>query len=277
MSSGKGDASRIYKTTDGCATWKLAFTNPDAPDGFFDALYFTRRDEGWILGDPVKGSFYLANTTDGGNTWTQAKSPDLNEPTKSIGAFAASNQSFTISLFGPVFGGGSGYLYRGAWAQCSQSQSYNQPELCLERIGFDRVHVPLRADNAASGIFALYTAGNTIIAVGGDYTSPEGYTFTAAHSEDDGFTWKSSATQPRGYRSTVGYEPRTNNWVTAGPTGTEFSADGGENWKPLLPDTTKGDAPDADKNWNALSLPFVVGPKGRIGRLRADALTSVLR
>src|ERR1700761_2526597 len=29
MSSGKGDLSRLYKTTDGCKTWKLLFTNPD--------------------------------------------------------------------------------------------------------------------------------------------------------------------------------------------------------------------------------------------------------
>ena len=39
MSSGKGDLSRLYKTIDGCQTWKLVFTNPDA-DGFFDGLSF---------------------------------------------------------------------------------------------------------------------------------------------------------------------------------------------------------------------------------------------
>ena len=37
MSSGKGDLSRLYKTTDGCQTWKLVFTNPDA-EGFWDAI-----------------------------------------------------------------------------------------------------------------------------------------------------------------------------------------------------------------------------------------------
>src|SRR5580704_16800070 len=39
MSSGKGELSRLYKTTDGCQTWTLLFTNPDA-DGFWDALRF---------------------------------------------------------------------------------------------------------------------------------------------------------------------------------------------------------------------------------------------
>ena len=37
MSSGKGDLSRLYKTTDGCQTWNLLFTNPDQA-GFWDAL-----------------------------------------------------------------------------------------------------------------------------------------------------------------------------------------------------------------------------------------------
>ena len=37
MSSGTGDLSRLYKTTDGCHSWKLIFTNPDK-DGFFDAF-----------------------------------------------------------------------------------------------------------------------------------------------------------------------------------------------------------------------------------------------
>jgi len=40
MASGPGDKSRLYKTTDGCKTWKLIFTNPDE-DGFFDAIQRT--------------------------------------------------------------------------------------------------------------------------------------------------------------------------------------------------------------------------------------------
>src|SRR5947209_17430421 len=36
MSSGKGNLSRLYKTTDACATWTLLFTNSD-PKGFLDS------------------------------------------------------------------------------------------------------------------------------------------------------------------------------------------------------------------------------------------------
>ena len=48
MSSGKGDLSRLYKTTDGCQTWKLLFTNPDT-DGFWDALQFAPHRTGWPI------------------------------------------------------------------------------------------------------------------------------------------------------------------------------------------------------------------------------------
>src|ERR1700758_3913118 len=51
MSSGAGDQSRLYKTTDGCHTWKLIFTNPYAPEGFFDAVLFIDRQHGLLFGD----------------------------------------------------------------------------------------------------------------------------------------------------------------------------------------------------------------------------------
>src|SRR6202050_1386678 len=52
MSSGKGDLSRLYKTTDGCQTWKLVFTNPDK-DGFWDAIRVTAAKTVLMIGDPL--------------------------------------------------------------------------------------------------------------------------------------------------------------------------------------------------------------------------------
>ncbi|MGI4854234.1 MAG: WD40/YVTN/BNR-like repeat-containing protein [Janthinobacterium lividum] len=271
MSSGKGDQSRVYRTTDGCATWKLILTNPDAPDGFFDALVFRSRDEGWVLGDPVKGQFFLTNTQDGGQTWMQSRAEGLHAAATG-GAFAASNQSLLLSLLGPVFGGGGGRFYRGVWPQCSQSTSYNDPAQCLDRIWFHPLLLPLGGDNAASGIFALAANLDTMIAVGGDYTAPASAERIAAYSADEGLTWIPSTTEPHGYRSSVAYDAESHTWITVGPNGTDVSRDEGRNWQSLMPNAAKGDTPDADRNWNALALPFVVGPKGRIGKLRRDAL-----
>jgi hypothetical protein len=52
-----------------------------------------------------------------------------------------------------------------------------------------------------------------------------------------------------------------NAWITAGTNGSDISRDDGRTWQPL-----------DNGNWNALSLPFVVGPNGRIGRLNPAAL-----
>jgi hypothetical protein len=108
------------------------------------------------------------------------------------------------------------------------------------------------------------------VVVGGDYKKPDQVKGTAAFSHDGGLHWKSSQTPPHGYRSAVAYDPATKTWITVGPNGTDISRDDGRNWTALKP--TAQDPPDADKNWNALSLPFVVGPKGRIGKLRPEAL-----
>src|SRR5271170_6721594 len=65
MSSGKGDLSRLYKTTDGCHSWKLIFTNPDK-DGFWDSIQLSDGRAGWLLGDPVRGQFQLWETANSG-------------------------------------------------------------------------------------------------------------------------------------------------------------------------------------------------------------------
>jgi hypothetical protein len=110
------------------------------------------------------------------------------------------------------------------------------------------------------------------VAVGGDYTKPDEATATAAYPTDGGKTWKPAQTTPHGYRSAVAYEPASKTWITVGPNGTDISTDDGKNWRAVHPDPSRHEAADADRNWNALSLPFVVGPHGRIGKLEAAAL-----
>jgi hypothetical protein len=272
MSVGNGDSSRIYRTTDGCKTWKQVYANPDAPGGFFDALYFTNRNEGWLLGDPVNGSFFLAVTHDGGLSWMRVPVPAL-ESTEKGGAFAASNQSLLVANGGPVFGGGGGLLFRGESERCPDTVQYNDPSSCATRILFRKMKTDVGGTAAAAGIFALHSEGKAMVAVGGNYTHPDEAKHAAAFSVNEGMGWQPAETMPRGYRSTVAYDATTKTWIATGPTGTDISTDNGRNWKPLLPDATKGDSADSDRNWNALSLPFAVGPKGRIGRLRDGALT----
>ena len=92
MSSGPGEQSRLYKTTDGCAHWTALGTNKDAA-GFWDGLMFSDDRNGYLLGDPVNGHFTLLRTNDGGVHWKSLTSKDLDLDGQKLGAFAASNQS----------------------------------------------------------------------------------------------------------------------------------------------------------------------------------------
>ena len=47
MSSGPGDQSRLYKTTDSCQTWTLVITNLDK-DGFWDSIRSTFSRAAWF-------------------------------------------------------------------------------------------------------------------------------------------------------------------------------------------------------------------------------------
>ena len=61
MSSGESDKSRIYKTTDGGASWKLQYT--DKRKGFFlDALVCDSEMECLAVGDPIDGKFVILRT-----------------------------------------------------------------------------------------------------------------------------------------------------------------------------------------------------------------------
>src|SRR6266567_9130635 len=101
MSSGKGDLSRLYKTTDGCHTWKLLFTNPDK-DGFWDAIQFTPAGKsksancfGAIIGDPISNTFPMFVSFDCGEKW-ERQIKQFPSALTGEGLFAASNSSLLL-------------------------------------------------------------------------------------------------------------------------------------------------------------------------------------
>ncbi len=298
MSSGKGDLSRLYKTTDGCQTWKMVFTNPDK-DGFWDAVRITGARTVLMIGDPVPHkeldrfqvkTFYhfpLYGSTDLGDTWSRldannlfAMSDKSGAPTQSI--FAASNSSLLEierhRLI--VFATGGAIASLGLLEMID----YPNPLICKSSCtmtGSSRV--PLKSGPTAGAFSIAVEDENSldpkIVVVGGDFASPENRDGTAAACSRDtnlligtNFRCEASATPPHGYRSAVAYDTATKTWITVGPNGTDISTDDGKNWRALDPDPAMHEAPDADRNWNALSLPFVVGPHGRIGKLNPKAL-----
>jgi photosystem II stability/assembly factor-like uncharacterized protein len=238
MSSGPGEQSRVYRTKDGCAHWTEERRNPDK-DGFWDAMAFGSPEDAQLIGDPVDGRFYheVLRT---GHGWQV--DPRFCKATPEEGAFAASNSSLVVLENGELLlgtGGKSGAHVLLASADECQT-----------------ISVPLAGGNESSGVFSLaFRDRQHGMAVGGDYKKPAESSGTAAWTEGGGLHWAAAVKPPHGYRSAVAWDEKAKLWIAVGTNGTDISADDGKTWMPL-----------DDGNWNALSLPYVVGPDGRIGR-----------
>ncbi|AXC14959.1 Glycosyl hydrolase [Acidisarcina polymorpha] len=268
MSSGFGDLSRLYKTTNGCSSWTLLYTNPDK-DGFWDAMAFSDREHGFLFGDPVDGRYFVAFTSNGGAAWSRIDSGDLKPATANSGGFAASNSSLALAgpILGPVnapwfgtSGPGGAYVYSGG-IDCGMGMAHEHPEECLKHWEFDRTAVPLVGESVTEGVFAVGVRyGETgvwgAVVVGGNYKKPNEEQQTAAFWHDGDKTWTAASIPPHGYRSALAWDEAEKAWIAAGINGSDVSYDDGKTWQSL--DTG---------NWNALSLPWVVGPEGRIAKL----------
>jgi hypothetical protein len=283
MSSGKGDLSRLYKTTDGCHTWKLVFTNPDA-DGFWDAIRFADNKVGVLAGDAVNGKLYARVTNDGGSTWKQFDEDDALRVGRSNGGmFAASNSTLLVLRKGRFIDAAENVanaplLYHADLGDTCNETVATAPKSCHDGYAWSAPEdLPLASRSESSGVFAIADREepngkiSTEVAVGGDYTKPDSVESTAAYSKVSQH-WTRAQTPPHGYRSSVAYDEKTKTWITVGPNGTDISTDDGKNWRAIHPDASLHEAADADRNWNALSLPYVVGPTGRIGKLEPAAL-----
>jgi photosystem II stability/assembly factor-like uncharacterized protein len=241
MSSGEGPQSRIYKTTDGGATWLLLTTNLE-PKGFWDCMSFWDPTHGIIIGDPVDGRFTIMTTSDGA-TWQKLKGPSAN---KDEGAFAASGTCvFTRGTREAWFGtGGVG----GARVFHSEDSGKS----------WSVAKTPMRHDSANAGIFSLaFSDALHGIAVGGDYMKPNEPAGTIAITDDGGKTWN-AGTMP-GYRSAV-WCRNADVCIAVGTSGSYYSSDGGKSWKAF-----------GMEGYNAIGGGFAVGVNGRIAVLLPPA------
>ena len=248
LSSGAGDKSRIYKTTDGGGQWTLQFTNPD-PKGFFDAMAFWDATHGIAVGDPVDGHFVVLTTADGGSHWERRPTPPA---MPDEGAFAASGTCLVTmgkrdAWFATGGPGGARVFHSGdrgaTWTIAT---------------------TPIRNDGAAAGIFSLaFSDSRHGVAVGGDYSKPEDAERNVAVTADGGNTWTEPPGQhPKGFRSAVVFLPGQKVWIAVGTSGSDISSDGGKSWKPF-----------DNGAYNAISFVsgkagWAVGPGGRVAGIQ---------
>jgi photosystem II stability/assembly factor-like uncharacterized protein len=248
MSSGDGDKSRIYKTTDGGTTWKLQYT--DKRKGFFlDALVCTSQLECRAVGDPIDGKFVILHTRDG-EKWEQLSTDQMPAALPDEGAFAASGTCLATYSYEDVYfvtGGPGARLFHSSDAGYSWTVN----------------STPVVSGNASSGIFSITVWDKALVIVGGDYKDIGNSRNVAAYSADQGKSWKLAEKQPGGFRSAVArVDERI--LVAVGPNGEDFSDDGGTHWKHT-----------DSLNLNAVKVlsrdyAWAVGTNGTIARLNSS-------
>ncbi|HEV1995697.1 MAG TPA: hypothetical protein VGR03_15300 [Candidatus Acidoferrum sp.] len=253
MSSGEGEKSRIYKTSDGGESWRLQYTDK-RKEFFLDTIACLSETHCFALCDPLDGKFLLLNTTDGEH-WNPLPSGNMPMALPGEGAFAASNTCLTLSGEEIFFGTG------GPAARVFRSPDSGRTWAVTE--------TPIAHGNASSGIFSIARGDEKeIVVVGGDYQDPKRASGVAAYSRDEGKTWQLSEQQPGGYRSAVACDVDAV-CVAIGPNGEDASVSrvSAALWKPT-----------DSLNLNAVAIldisnGWAVGPKGTIARFVNHAIS----
>ncbi|HET9307914.1 MAG TPA: glycosyl hydrolase [Candidatus Sulfotelmatobacter sp.] len=202
MSSGPGDQSRIYHTSDAGQHWQLQFTNTN-PKGFFDSMVFWDPKHGVVLGDPItddtgKLKFELLETEDG-QTWNPIPSAQLPEASTSEGAFAASNTCLAIVP-------SAGALDQNLWFATggAVARVFHSPDRGKTWQVFD---TPILHGPDSAGIFSIAFRDplHGVIA-GGNYKRPKDDGPELAFTDDGGKTWTLAPIKPQAYFSAVAYD-----------------------------------------------------------------------
>jgi photosystem II stability/assembly factor-like uncharacterized protein len=254
MSSGEGEKSRIYKTTDGGEVWTLQYTDKRR-EFFLDSIACVSETHCFALGDPIGGKFVLLTTTDGEH-WNAVPVGGLPGALPGEGAFAASNTCLMVSGEEIVFGTG------GPAARVFRTTDSGRTWTVAE--------TPIDHGKASSGIFSITRRdGKEIVVVGGDYQDPQRASRVAAYSRDEGRTWQLSEPQPGGFRSSVACFAQAF-CVAIGPTGGDigFSKGSSVTWTPT-----------DSLNLNAITIldgenGWAVGPKGTIARFKNQQIVA---
>ncbi|MET7525155.1 oxidoreductase [Streptomyces sp900116325] len=249
LAIGEGDASRVFRTDDGGATWTESFRNTDAR-AFYDCLTFFDSRHGLAMSDPVDGKFRILSTADGGRNWKLLPTAGMPDAQAGEAGFAAGGQCLVSS--GP----------KDVWLATGGAATARVLHSADRGLTWTATESTIPAGDPARGVFGLAFRDRTHgIAVGGDYRADQASPNAAAVTGDGGRSWRRSTTPPPAYRSGVAWIPHTRSTALAvGPTGTDLTTDGGRSWRTV--DTGSYDTVDCTPDGGC----WTAGEKGRIAR-----------
>lgn len=250
MSSGSGNKSRIYRTTDAGENWQLQYIN-NKPEGFYDCIAFWDRNIGIAFSDNVDGKFPVLRTLNGGQRWEELT--NLPEATKGEGAFAASGTCIA------TWGSHKAWIATGAGTSARLLYTADRGE------SWKSIATPIVQGTSTTGHTSIAFRSDLIgLAVGGDIgDTTKKATDNVIMTRDGGATWSVGGKLSfSGAAYGVAYVPATNGAAVAvGPSGAALSADDGRSWRSI----------DSLSYWSVAftvnRTGYLVGPRGRITKV----------
>lgn len=204
-----GTPALILKTTDGGKNWHVKYRNTDTTY-FFDAMGFTGRKHGIVLGDPVNKRFLLLETNNNGESWHPINAP---EAIYNEAAFAASGTCLRITTNTIDIATG-GKVARHLYSKSPYKDW-----------GLD--NLPVIQGKQSQGAFSM--SDDELVFVGGDYTNDKDTTKVACwHIPNSKNAWQIS-TGLSGYQSCV-ERIKDRTYLSTGTSGSNISTDAGKTW-----------------------------------------------
>src|SRR5260370_10632388 len=217
---------RVYKTTDGGATWTIQFENQN-PNAFYDAFAFWTPHRGILHSDSVSGVFPDFRTTDG-TTW-QDISNNMPPALPGEGSFASSGTCVTTQ------GGRNAWIATGVAAIARVLATRDQGNT------WNAYDTPLFSGPLAGAFTVAFRDPFHGIVGGGDLDPGDPNNARTATSSDGGQTWTVTTAPPvTGAIFGLSYVGRTGRGagdnlgravvITANDGGAAWTPDEGNTW-----------------------------------------------
>lgn len=238
------EPAQILRTVDGGQSWQIVFT--DSTKGMFlDAIDFYNKKNGMVVGDPVDGKFFFAQTRNNGKSWSTFN--------------GGKNQRRWVANDGEAFFASSGtniqFLKKNRYRLVSGGKSSrwfdengDHPLMILQ-------------GKESTGANSIAVLNNQYAVVGGDFSNNKDTTRNCLISNDAGVNWTYPETGPRGYRSCIIYL-NANQLLTCGISGVDVSENAGMNWR-LIASEGYHVCQKAKKG----KAVFLAGPNGKVAKL----------